>query len=530
MNTEELKTAAESYGMQFVESISPEWTDSALLENLPVTWARVQRVLPVRRNGEALLLTASADCLAALQQAELASGVRLNPALADADLLLAAIDRAYYDGGRETRDVRKESQGKGVQTQSVRGPASAADQGISAITDDLLAGNESAPVTQLLNSILLDAVRSRASDIHCEPHPGGMRIRFRIDGSLYEQPAPPAHNAEALISRAKVMARMDIAERRLPQDGMAQVRIGGRVIDIRVSTVPVADGERLVMRILDRDNAWVPLSELGMGKSVFDVFSGIISLPNGLVVVSGPTGSGKTTTLYSALGSIDSKHRNILTVEDPVEYRLPAIGQIQVMPKIGLTFAAGLRHILRQDPDVVLVGETRDSETAEIAVRAALTGHLVFTTLHTNDAPGAVARLVDMGIEPYLLSSCLRGVLAQRLVRKLCPHCREKMNPFMLGKLNSAAAALAAEAGNEPWTSTGCFECLDGYHGRTGIYEMMPCGESVAESIRLGGRDAATLRAVASKLSGYRSMRSDAVSKIAGGITDIKEALTALSV
>jgi general secretion pathway protein E len=353
-------------------------------------------------------------------------------------------------------------------------------------------------------------------------------VRFRIDGTLYEQPTPPRHHAEALVSRVKVMAHMDIAERRLPQDGMAQVRVGERAIDVRVSTVPVADGERVVMRLLDRDNALLPLSALGMPDTVLAPFETLLAMPNGLVVVSGPTGSGKTTTLYSALGSLDATRRNILTVEEPVEYRLPAIGQIQVRPKIGLTFASGLRHILRQDPDVILVGETRDTETAEIAVRAALTGHLVFTTLHTNDAPSAVARLVDMGVEPYLLASCLRGVLAQRLVRRLCPLCRRRA-AAPDAPASAAARSLLAEVSLDALhAAAGCAACLDGYKGRVGLFELMPCGGAIVESIHQSRVDAESLRTVAAT-AGYQPLRADAVRKLRAGVTDLREVAAALA-
>lgn len=512
-----LRQIAESYGLPFVDAVPSALLDPGLLAQVPVAWAREQGILPVRIEGEPCLLSATPDCLAVLQQAQLATGAELRPVLAPADVIAAAIDRAYSEG--PARSVDRAPDPSGVL------PPRTPSQG-----DDLLAGTEAAPVTQALNAILLEAVRRRASDIHFEPGPGGLRVRYRIDGGLYER-QPPLQNAEALVSRAKVMARMDIAERRLPQDGMAQVRVGERGIDVRVSTVPVADGERVVMRLLDRDNAWMPLEALGMPPAVRQAFGDMLALPNGLILVSGPTGSGKTTTLYSALGSLDASRRNILTVEDPVEYRLPAIGQIQVKPKIGLTFATGLRHILRQDPDVILVGETRDTETAEIAVRAALTGHLVFTTLHTNDAPSSIARLVDMGIEPYLLASCLRGVLAQRLVRRLCPACRQPAAEPDGPRGSAAAEALRRDLAGQPvWQAVGCPACLEGYKGRTGIYELMPCPAALAETIHAHSGDVGRLRTQAATLPGYHSLRTDALSKLRDGTTDLREALSALSV
>jgi len=315
---------------------------------------------------------------------------------------------------------------------------------------------------------------------------------------------------------------MDIAERRLPQDGMARVRVGEREIDIRVSTVPVTEGERVVLRLLDRDAALLPLADLGMPEGMHARFSALLEAGDGIVIVCGPTGSGKTTTLYAALRMLDAEHANILTIEDPVEYRLSGIGQIQVKPKIGLTFASGLRHILRQDPDVVLVGETRDLETAEIAVRASLTGHLVFTTLHTNDAPGAVVRLVDMGIPPYLVASSLRGALAQRLVRRLCPHCR---TPVPAGALPPAVAAALAATGADRadgWEAAGCARCMEGYRGRTGVFELMEADETIRERIRRGGRSASALRETANT-RGMTGMLGDALHKMGDGVTSVSE-------
>jgi general secretion pathway protein E len=388
-------------------------------------------------------------------------------------------------------------------------------------SDDLLQVAEKAPVTQLVNLILLEAVKRRASDIHFEPFESRLRLRYRVDGVLYEQPAPPKHMELALVSRLKVMARMDIAEKRLPQDGMARVRVGEREIDIRVSTVPVAEGERVVLRLLDRNSAFMPLSALGMSGSTLAAFEALITRPNGIVIVSGPTGSGKTTTLYAALGGMDARRKNIMTVEDPIEYQLPDIGQIQVKPKIGLTFASGLRHILRQDPDIVLVGETRDLETAEIAVRAALTGHLVFTTLHTNDAPGAILRLTDMGVEAHLLASCVRGILAQRLVRKLCPHCRQDT---VLTAEQVAGRGRAAEsaAGNKVWMPRGCPACLEGYSGRIGLFELLVVDAAMQDLVRSGRASGDALRRAA-QTRGMVDLLADGMGKVLAGMTSLAE-------
>ena len=366
--------------------------------------------------------------------------------------------------------------------------------------------------------------------MHLEPAPdGGARVRFRLSGRLYDQAPAPRGLAAQAVSRVKVLAGMDIAEHRLPQDGMTQVRAGGgRAVDIRVSTIPVADGERVVMRLLNRGDSLLPLSALGMPDDVREGFSALLASPNGIVVVSGPTGSGKTTTLYAALGSVDSARRNVMTIEDPVEYRLPGIAQIQVAPKIGLTFASGLRHVLRQDPDVVLVGETRDAETAEIAVRASLTGHLVFTTLHTNDAASAVMRLVDMGVEPYLLASSLRGVLAQRLVRRACPHCA-RMLPFGDPSVLPAEEAVARAAGAEGvLRAVGCPRCLEGCVGRIGVFELLPCGGAVAEAVHAGRLAAGDLRAAAEEAGTFRPMADDAARKLRDRVTTPAEVLAAL--
>lgn len=518
----ELRQIAENCGLPFIETVTLDQIDSCLLQDLPLDWAREQVVLPIRIEDTPCLLTATTDCLTLLQQAQLACGVELQPALAPAAVITAAIELAYTTGNQHaSTDHPPAAEPEETQPRTLTG------------VDDLLGGSRETPVTRTLNAILLEAVRKNASDIHFEPHQAGLRVRYRIDGGLYEQPAPPAAFADALISRAKVMARMDISERRLPQDGMAETRAGNRLIDIRVATIPVTDGERVVMRLLERGQTLRPLSDLGMSETVHKTFSDLMLLPHGLVLVAGPTGSGKTTTLYSALGELDSTRRNILTVEDPVEYRLSSIGQIQVKPKIGLTFATGLRHILRQDPDVILVGETRDAETAEIAVRAALTGHLVFTTLHTNDAPSSITRLVDMGIEPYLLAACLRGVLAQRLVRKLCPECRKTVDSRSLPDSKSISKLrtmlLAELEGIQFWEAVGCPACLEGFSGRTGLFEMMPCPSQLADLTQSSGGDVTRLREFVSRMPDYRGMQEDGLQKIRSGLTSLEEVLTALS-
>ncbi len=513
-SVDSLARSAEEYGLKWVASVDDGIFDSALLTRLPVEWARENVVLPVRVDGQARLLASDPAAVDRHEYVSLLVGIDLEPILAPRDVILAAIERAYFSREHSPSDFIDDL---GARAETLTGRR---------VVDDILEVANAAPVTQLINLILLDAFKKRASDIHIEPFENRLRVRYRIDGVLYEQPSPPADMVSALVSRLKVMAHMDIAERRLPQDGMARVRVGEREIDIRVSTIPVAEGERVVLRLLDKSDTLLALSELGMSDACVNGFRDLLRQPSGIVVVSGPTGSGKTTTLYAALGELDATRSNILTIEDPIEYQLDNIGQIQVKPKIGVTFASGLRHILRQDPDVILVGETRDTDTAEIAIRAALTGHLVFTTLHTNDAAGAVVRLVDMGIEPYLIASCLRGVLAQRLVRKLCPYCRRER----IATETDAAAnvALAQLVGKPVYDAVGCDKCTDGYCGRVGIFELLPISPALSDIVRKGGCDLDDIRS-ASRGSQSLSLMGDGLAKVEAGITTPDEILAVVS-
>ncbi|MBX6680078.1 type II/IV secretion system protein [Chlamydia gallinacea] len=348
----------------------------------------------------------------------------------------------------------------------------AADVGAPSPEEDLLENTDSVPVVRFLNLILKEAIEERASDIHFEPLEDTLRIRYRIDGVLHDRLSPPMHLRSSLIMRIKVLAKMDIAEHRLPQDGRIKIQLGGQEIDMRVSTVPVIYGERVVLRILDKRNVILDIAGLQMPESLENSFKQVISSPEGMLLVTGPTGSGKTTTLYSVIQHLSGPFTNIMTIEDPPEYKLAEIAQIAVKPKIGLSFACGLRHLLRQDPDILMVGEIRDQETAGIAVQAALTGHLVISTLHTNDAVSAIPRLLDMGVEPYLLSATLIGVVAQRLVRKVCPHCREQY------EADEQEQVFLQALGNSPdaqlYRGRGCSQCFhSGYKGRRGIYEFL---------------------------------------------------------
>ena len=348
--------------------------------------------------------------------------------------------------------------------------------------DDLLDTADDAPAIRLINGIIADAARNGVSDIHVEPYETGLVVRMRIDGVLRETLRMPPHVAPVVVSRIKVMARLDIAERRVPQDGRIGLTLGGKLLDVRVSTLPSRAGERVVLRILDKENAGIDLTMLGMKPATLTMLTTALTEPNGIILVTGPTGSGKTTTLYAALRLLNDGSRNILTVEDPVEYAIEGVGQTQVNPKVGLTFAAGLRAILRQDPDVVMVGEIRDRETAEIAVQASLTGHLVLSTVHTNDAIGAITRMRDMKVEPFLLASTLRAVIAQRLVRRLCEHCRRPVEAPL-----SVATMLGLKKGAIVYEPVGCEQCAgSGFKGRIGVFEAVRIDETIRRMINDG--------------------------------------------
>lgn len=387
-------------------------------------------------------------------------------------------------------------------------------------TEDLLEQEDDAPIIRLINAILTEAVKTNASDVHIETFEKQLIVRFRIDGVLREIVKPKRALAPLLVSRIKVMAKLDIAEKRIPQDGRISLRVGGREVDIRVSTMPSANGERIVLRLLDKNAGRLSLDHLGMASRDLDAIKQVIHRPHGIMLVTGPTGSGKTTTLYAALSQINDRSRNILTVEDPIEYNLPGIGQTQVNTKVDMTFARGLRAILRQDPDVVMIGEIRDLETAEIAVQASLTGHLVLSTLHTNSAVGSITRLIDMGVEPFLISSSLVGIVAQRLVRVLCSNCKEGYTADA-----SACEFLQADGDNPPtiFRAAGCSECNHlGYRGRLGIYEVIMVDEQMRELIHN--------RAGELELEHYArqcgpSIHADGIKKIMEGITSLEEVL-----
>ncbi|MCF8504937.1 MAG: type II secretion system ATPase GspE [Caulobacter sp.] len=431
------------------------------------------------------------------------------------NLSAAAFDRAFSEAYADA--------GMGV---GVGSGAEALDfsEGLDGLLDefpttaDLLDSQDDAPVIRLINGLIAEAARRGASDIHIEPYEAALLVRLRIDGVLQEVLSLPSRVAPMLVSRVKVMARLDIAERRVPQDGRISLTLGGKALDVRVSTLPSRAGERVVMRILDKDQAGLKLEDLGMAPDVHELFLGALREPNGIVLVTGPTGSGKTTSLYAGLGLLNDNRRNILTIEDPVEYTVHGIGQTQVNTKVGMSFAAGLRAILRQDPDVVMVGEIRDPETAQVAVQAALTGHLVLSTVHTNDAVGAVTRLRDMGVEPFLLASTLRLVVAQRLVRKLCPHCRQAYAADA-----STARQVGVASGQTLYRATGCPACnATGYQGRIGIYEALRIDDRMRRLISENADEDAMASVMDSAGGG---LSSAARARVIDGSTTVEEAV-----
>lgn len=387
-------------------------------------------------------------------------------------------------------------------------------------TEDLLENEDDAPIIKLINAMLGEAIKLGASDIHIETFEKALIIRFRVDGLLREVLRPNRRLSSLLVSRIKVMSKMDIAEKRVPQDGRISLRIAGRAVDVRVSTMPSSHGERVVLRLLDKNNSHLNLADLGMTLAIQQAFSKLILKPHGIILVTGPTGSGKSTTLYAGLTEINTKDRNILTVEDPIEYELEGVGQTQVNTKVSMTFARGLRAILRQDPDVVMVGEIRDLETGQIAVQASLTGHLVLSTLHTNTAAGAITRLEDMGVEAFLLSSSLLGVLAQRLVRTLCSHCKELHEP---DKEERNLLGISKKEGQHIFRAKGCEHCnFTGYRGRTGIHELLQVDETIREMIHNGKGEQAIEKYARANCP---SIRVDGFSKVLAGETTLEEVL-----
>jgi len=473
-------------------AVSPE------TEALSPRFLRQFRCLPLSREDHTVTL-AMADPLdvETIAQVRLCTGLKVNSVLAAEQEILDAIDRYYGDSARAEHEMEGDAAEMSEDLEHLRDMAS------------------EAPVIRLVNAIIAQAVEKRASDIHFEPFEKEFRVRYRIDGVLYAQEAPPREMKAAVISRVKLMAKLNIAERRLPQDGRIKIKTLGREVDLRVSTLPTLYGESVVMRLLDRSAGdFYDLGRLGFDKHMLNRMEHYTALPHGIFLVTGPTGSGKSTTLYSALKRINQSDKKIITIEDPVEYQMDGINQIHVNPQIGLTFAAGLRHIVRQDPDVIMVGEIRDRETADTAIRASLTGHFVYSTLHTNDAPSAITRLIDMGVENYLITSSVVAVMAQRLVRVICPQCKVE---------NGTRIAPDGET-VRCYRGAGCENCFgSGHIGRVGIFELMELNDDIRKLI-LRGDDAVAIT-LAARRNGMRNLREDGWLKVAEGQTTPDEVM-----
>ncbi|MGA8164104.1 MAG: type II secretion system ATPase GspE [Waddliaceae bacterium] len=508
------RSLAEKLGMLLYIDLTGFHLPREFFKKIPYAFVKKHVLLPIKIEDDALLVAVADPLnLEPLEELRLMLDRETRPVYSPKEAILLAISECYdHETGAASELIAKLGK-KGEEGK----------EGDVEVYDLLDLSKEQAPMIKLLNLIVTEAIQQGASDIHFEPHDVGLRVRYRIDGVLQHRHSPSQEFQAQLITRIKVMAKMDIAEHRLPQDGRIKLRMGRREIDFRVSSVPVSGGERVVLRILDKGSVILGLDKIGMLPHVFTQFRRLISLPEGIILVTGPTGSGKTTSLYSAICEIYHEETNIMTIEDPVEYNLKGIAQIGVKPKIKLDFAAGLRTILRQDPDIIMIGEIRDRETADIAIQAALTGHLVLSTLHTNDAPSAITRLVDMGIEPFLLSSTIVGVLAQRLVRRICPNCRAPYHPADQ-ELRNIGLKREELNNSQLFSGKGCSTCFgSGYRGRHGLYELMVVGNAIKKQIA-ASPDATVMRHVALE-QGMTSLLHNGAMIAAQGITTVEEVL-----
>ncbi|HRP08095.1 MAG TPA: type IV-A pilus assembly ATPase PilB [Gemmatimonadales bacterium] len=510
------KVLARQYRMPAVD-LSRFEVDLSLLALVPADLAAKRMVLPLRREGRTLTVAVADPADQGLvEDLKFITRFDIFPVLAGEHVLRALIDRNYESGDEQLQSILKEMEGVGDDVEVLE-----ADEEEAVSAAALQAAVDDAPVVRLINGILTDAVQRGASDIHVEPFEHELRVRYRIDGALLEVMKPPLKMKAALTSRIKILASLNIAERRVPQDGRLKLKMGSRVIDFRVSTLPVLFGEKIVMRILDKGNLTLDLTKFGFEpKAEQDLMRAILN-PYGMVLVTGPTGSGKTTTLYSALQRINTIDTNIMTAEDPVEYNLPGINQVQVRSEIGLTFASALRAFLRQDPNVIMIGEIRDLETGGIAIKAALTGHLVLSTLHTNDAPSTIIRMIDMGIEAFNVASAVNLVVAQRLVRRICGDCRTSVT-YTDEELHALGGDLEALRKIDFKRGAGCDKCGgSGYRGRAGLYEVMAMSPGVRRSILVGG-STSELRDLAVS-EGMLTLRMDGIKKLEKGITTLEE-------
>jgi general secretion pathway protein E len=495
-------------GLDFMKDIPINDIPAELVRDIPINYAKSHSILPFKEDADqVLVLTSNPVNVRAMDDLRVIFGKKIRPLIATSSKVQDAINRVYEKSTSNLaglEDIEEEEY-------DLEDP----------IIDLLDVGDDDAPVIKLVNSLLFRAVKEKASDIHIEPFEKDMSVRFRIDGVMFDIFKPPKKLQNAITSRLKVMANLNIAEKRLPQDGRLPLKVGGKDIDIRMNTVPTPYGERMVMRLQDRSNVVLELEQLGFSPEMQSSLDDLIRKSYGILIVTGPTGSGKSTTLYASLSKINSPDINILTIEDPVEQRIHGIGQVQVNNKIGLTFASGLRAFLRQDPDVIMVGEIRDLETAELAIQASLTGHLVFSTIHANDSTGVFPRLIDIGAEPFLIATSVLGVVAQRLVRVLCPHCKQRHEPtdFELSLLGITAA----EARNSQISrAVGCNQCNQkGYSGRTNIGELLIMDEGI-RSLVMQKKDGAAIRKLALS-KGLKTFRDHGIQKILAGITTIEE-------
>ena len=498
-----------------IEKITEEIADAALLSSVPFRFLREHILIPINYDDQITIVTANPSDFQAIDELNMIYNGSAQIAIATENTIIDGLNRFYpLEGTKEVIDELGEEKELG---------AEAFEFG-ELQEQDILGMAQEAPIIKLVNQIIFQAYKRGASDIHIEPFEKEIRVRFRIDGVLHEAFMPPKRLQGALVSRIKIMANLNIAEKRLPQDGRIQIKIADKTIDIRVSVLPSAFGEKIVLRLLDKSKSFSNLQELGLGAHDYTVLMNAIAQPNGIILVSGPTGSGKTSTLYSILSRLNSTEVSIVTVEDPIEYQMAGVSQVQVNDKVGLTFAAALRSILRQDPDIIMIGETRDQETAQIAIQSSLTGHLVLTTIHTNNAPITITRLIDMGIEPFLIASSVTLIIAQRLVRKLCPNCKVKYKPS--AEVLKSLGLTEKEAQNITfYKAVGCKECSEtGYRGRLAIFEMMPMTNTIAK-LTVEKADAKIIRTAAIK-EGMTLLVQDGLDKIKEGLTTIDEVLS----
>jgi len=517
-----LKALAAQLELPYQMRLGPDETSAELVKLVPINFAKQAKLLPVRRelvDGEQHIVVAISDPLdaTALDNVRLLLDSPISPLLIPSQAILDCINAVYDRAKNEAETLVDDLEASDLDTvaHQLEEP------------QDLLDSSDEAPIIRLVNSLLFRAAKERASDIHIEPQERDICVRFRVDGVLQEVIRPPKRFQNSIISRVKIMGGLNIAEKRLPQDGRIRVKLAGRDIDIRLSTTPIVYGERIVMRLLDKSAVLLDLTDIGMEPDQLKIVDSMIHKSHGICLVTGPTGSGKTTTLYAALSKINAPDLNIMTIEDPVEYQLQGISQTPVNPKIELTFANGLRSFLRQDPDVIMVGEIRDLETAEIAIQASLTGHLVFSTVHTNDAAGAITRLVDMGVEPFLVASSLMGVLAQRLVRLLCVDCKQAYMPTEeeLVEIGISMKEVRDSTGGMLFRPIGCNTCNNtGYRGRKGIYEMMVVDDEIRQLV-LKNVDSGTIKKEAVK-KGMRTLIEDGARKVLRGLTSVAEILS----